>query len=179
MVSPFEIVVKKLSELGFYDFLIPFIISSVVFYAVLKKSKILGDSPVLNGILSLSIAFMIFGFPILTGITLGISLATFFTQLAVFALIFIVALVIASVFYPDLTKTLTETFKSRNVIWIMIAIGFTLMITSGLITAIFSPAVFGGGAGKLGPPTDVLMLVAGLVIFMVLLIIAAATARGA
>ena len=71
MVSLFEEMVQRLIDLGFYDFFLPFILSTAIFYALLKKSKIISDSPLVNATLALSIAFLIFGYPVIAGISVG------------------------------------------------------------------------------------------------------------
>ena len=63
MANFFELVVQKLSELGFYNFFFPFVLSAVLFYALLRRSKLFGEmreGQILAAIVSLSVAFLIF-----------------------------------------------------------------------------------------------------------------------
>jgi hypothetical protein len=170
MASPLEEIVRRLADLGFYDFLIPFIITSTIFYAILRKTKVLGESPIINGILSMSIAFLIFGFPVLTGLYLGIPIATYFTQITMFTLMFVMAMIVASIFYPDFTKFLIQQFTRRTMIWIAIGLAVALLATSGMFSTVFGVA--GGGKGQ-----DISLFVAGIVIFIILVMVAASTVR--
>lgn len=174
----FEIVVRKMIDLGFYDFLFPFIISSALFYAMLRKSKIMGESAVVNGVLALCIALLIFGFPVLAGLSLATPLSTFFVQSTVWILMIFIGILMASFFYPDLPKMLLERFKRRTTLYIMIAVGISLFISSGLVTtythALFAPPKPGAPPA---PPVDVILISASIVIFIILILIAAAMVR--
>ncbi len=182
MPSFFELVVQKMSELGFYNFFFPFVLSSVLFYALLRKSKLFGEGregEILNGIISLVVAFLIFGYPVLVGFTFGSQLSTFFTQLTIMGLLFVLALAFASMFHPDFPKFLTEQFVRRTQIYIFIALAVGLFVTSGLV------GVFTQGLTEKSPeeggspsaPRDVILILAGIIIFIIVIIIAAGTMR--
>lgn len=175
----FEIIVNKLVELGFYDYLFPFVITATLLYALLKKSKIMGESVTASAALALSIAFMIFGFPILAGYSLATPLSTFFLQTTVWILMFLVGFILASFFYPDLGKFLTEQFTRRTTLWAMVAIGITLFVTSGLVNVFTAGMTTRPGVEPISPqaPQDVVLIVAAVVIFIVLLLIAGSTLR--
>lgn len=179
MTSPFEAVAQKLIDLGFYDYLIPFIITSAIVYGLLKKTKILGESVVINGALSLSIAFLIFAFPAFFGVSFALPLTRFFGGAVVWILVFLIGFLLAGFFYPDLGKILAETFTRRSALIVMIVIGISLFITSGLIIVFLgglSPGGGGGGGG--GVSTDIIILAIGVILFIVLIIIASAISRG-
>jgi hypothetical protein len=175
-MNPFETIINKMISLGFYNYLFPFIITSAIFYALLKKSKVFGESIFINAIISLSIALLIFGYPVIAGISLATPLSTFFTQATVWILVFAIGILLASFFYPDLTKVLLETFKRRSTLMIMLAIGITLFITSGLLS-VFTSGLYASRPGALGPPLDIILIATGLIIFVVLIIIATAITR--
>ncbi len=178
MPSLFEPVIKWMIDLGFYSFLFPWIVTSAIFYGLLRKSKIFGESTTLNGLIAISIAFLVIGFPILSQFSLSLPIATFFTQATVFILIFVFAFIAASFFYPDLTRMLLERFTRRTTLAVLIVLGIALFITSGLA------GVFTYGLGKPAPPgapappIDVIILAAGIIIFMVIIIIAGAIVMG-
>lgn len=178
MVDPFTLVIQQLDQLGFYNFVFPFMITAALFYALFRKSKLLGESAVINAVVSLSIAFLILGYPVLAGISLGTQLATFFTQATVWILILVVGVVLASVFYPDISKMLLEQFTKRTTLYEMIAIAVALFVTSGLVI-VFTQGLTARpepGAPP-GPPTDVILIASALIIFLVLLLIAASIFR--
>jgi hypothetical protein len=173
MENVFEVVVKKLLEVGFYDLLL-FIFSLTLFYAILKKVKILGESPLINAVVAFTIAFLIFGFPVIVGFSLTLPLVTFFTHSFVCILMFFLGFLIASFFYPDLPKFLAEKFTSRSVMWIGIAIGISVAIISGLISVFFATPT--GTEGGIKIPMDTVITAAGVIIFVILLIIAGSIA---
>lgn len=178
MVSPFETLIKNLVNLGFYNFVLPFIISSIIFYAILKKSKILGESNVLNATLSIALAFMIFGFPVLTGMGLAVPLTTFFTQATIFILIFAMGILMASFFYPNLQEFLVREFKRRTTLWALVALAIALFVTSGLVSVIWATFLMPPEPGAPpAAPRDVFIIAGGIIIFIVLIMIAAATVR--
>ena len=180
MANPFEIVVQKMVELGFYDYLFPFIISAAIFYALLRRSRILGESVVTNSFVALSLSFMILGFPILVGFSFATPLATFFTQATAWILIFVVGMILASVFYPDLTKVLSEQFTKRTTVYEMLAVGVALFVTSGMVqifTLGANPAATGKTPATPSAPTDIILIVSALIIFVVLILIASSIFR--
>lgn len=179
MPNYFEIIVKKLIEYGFYDYLFPFIITTALFYALLKKSQIFAGNEVLNAVLALSISFLIFGFPILVGLTLGTQLSSFFMQATVWILIFALAIMLASFFYPSIPAKFGEIIKSPLALWAMIGLAVALFITSGLVGVFWEKLTPTTEEGKAGTaPRDVLLIVSAIIIFVVLIIIAAVTMRG-
>lgn len=178
--SVFEVVIEKLVSLGFYDFFFPFMITSVIIYALLRKSKVIGESNVLNAVVALSIGLLVFGFPVLTGVTFGTQLSTFFVQSTVWILILVAAVIIAGVFYPDIWRVAGEQFKSRNFLFYSLAIAVGIFVTSGLLTvftSIGNPAITGEEPEVPGPPSDIVIIIAALIIFMILIIIAASVFR--
>jgi len=134
MSNPFQIVAEKLGELGVYDFLLPWLITSAIIWALLKKSNLFGeDAVVINSILSISISFFIWGFIIFTGDTsIGSSLSKFFTQMTFLAIGFTLMLIIGSIFFPDFTNSLKEKIPMNSMIWVVVVIGVILLIGSGL-----------------------------------------------
>lgn len=172
MENIFAIVINKLLEVGFYDLLI-FILSLALFYALLRKVKILGESPLVNAVVAFSIAFLIFGFPVIVGFSLTLPLVTFFTHSFVWILVFFIGFIIASFFYPDLPKFLAEKFTSRSMLSIAIAVGITSVIISGLINVFWATPP---REGIIQYPLDTTIIAAGVIIFCVLLIIAGSIA---
>ncbi len=164
-------------ETGFFDIL-AFVFFLAIFYAILRKSKVLGESPVINGIAALALAFFLILYPFLTGFSIVQNLAIFVAQASVWILVVLVAMLLASFFYPNLPKFLAEAMKRRTTLWVMLAIGFTLVITSGFIGVIWAGILGGPGAPSGATPSaDITILAAGLIIFVVLLIVAASTVR--
>jgi len=179
MPDIFAPLIQNLLSFGFYNLFI-WMLTLAIMYAILKKSKILGESPFINGVVALAIAFFIFAFPVLTGVSLILPTVTFFTQTTVILLFFIVGFIMASLFYPDLPKFLIEQFVRRTTLWALVALGLALFITSGLVSTfwfgITAPTTQGAPVGGVSP--DIIIIVTGVVLFVVVLIIAASVATG-
>jgi len=164
----FDPVIEKLKNLGFFDILL-FLGFLTLIFAILTKSKILGDNIVVNGMLSIILSFAFaFIFPYVTGFNLAVPTAKFVTQGAVILLVFLFGLIAASIFYPDMTKTLTTVFSNPTMIIILIIFGIVLFVTSGTIT------VFWAGKGPSIPSSmnDVIILIVALFVFVIILLIA-------
>ncbi len=172
MENIFEILITKLIEVGGYDLII-FIFALTVFYAILKKYKILGESQGINAVVALTIAFLIFGYPVLVGFSLTLPLAKFFTQGLLWIMLFFMGILIASLFYPDLPKFISKTFKTRTVIWVAIFFTVVSLILSGFVSVLWaSPPA----SGNVEIPFDLSITTAGVLLFMVALIIGSAVA---
>jgi len=92
-VNPFEVLVFNLSQLGFFGFLLPFILAFSIVFALLLKSKVLGEDKKIIGVISLVIAFFVIGFG---GPALQSFLTTLFgIMIAVIAAILVVILILS------------------------------------------------------------------------------------
>jgi hypothetical protein len=187
MTDIFASFISKLVGLGFFNFL-TFLLALALIYALLKQRKIFGENPVVNGIIAFSIAFFIFAYPVITGISLTTQITTFLSQSFIFLLVFFIAFLMASLFYPTLPKMLEEFFKSRSTLFAMIALAIALFVTSGLVGVIYSlisPTGAPSGAPQAplaptpSPPSEVVLLLSGLIIAVVILLIAGSIRGGA
>lgn len=177
MADIFAPVINQFVSLGLLNALMLFFFSAIL-YAILQKSKILGESAFLNMFISFIAAFFVFVFPFVTGVNLIPNFSIFFTQSVVVLLFLIMSFIFAALFYPDLPKFLAEHITHRSILSTMIAMGIALFILSGLITSFF--ASFSAPklqTGAPGPSPDILIMAAGLIVFVVILIVAA-TQRG-
>jgi len=172
MVNVFEIVIKKSLELGFYDLLI-FIFALTLFYALLKKFKILGESPTINAIIAFIMAFFIFGYPVLVGYSLTMPLTKFFTSSMLYILLFFMGILISSFFYPDLPKFLSKTFTSRTFMWIAGFFVILSIVMSGLLNVLWESAAVEGGVQV---SSDLSFIAAGIIVFLLVVLIAASVA---
>ncbi|MEM5766245.1 MAG: hypothetical protein QW423_01250 [Candidatus Aenigmatarchaeota archaeon] len=151
---------------GIFDVFL-LILFFITFYAILTKSKILGGNAAVNGVIALLIAFFISIYPIFTGFSLIEPMSRFFTQASIIAIMFIAALLIASVFYPDLPKMLAEHIKGPTLIYVLIPLVLALLITSRTIWVLWAGYKPAPGFGF---TTDITILVIGLLIFSLILI---------
>jgi len=171
MANIFQIAVERLVDLGFYNFLLPFILFSTVLYAALRKTQILGDSPIIHGVISVVAGLFVFGVPVLTGSDLSAGLSAFLTQGAIAILVVIVGFLIGSFFVPNLTEKLPEIFqKGGPVTWIVwAAVGFAAAF--GLFSFVQKPIQKAISLANI-PGELITITVVLAVIFIVFLIVA-------
>jgi len=116
MANPFDFVIVRLNSLGFFQLLL-FVLTSAVFYGLLRKSKLFGEPDkniVVNGVVSLVAAFLVWSAPTLLGIDIQTSTTTFFVQGISATLVVMVALMITGMFAPEgLGKVLQESLKGK------------------------------------------------------------------
>ena len=158
--------IQSFRSSGVFDIFL-FILFFIVFYAILAKSKVLGSNAGLNGTVALVAAFLISLYSTFTGFSLVEPMSRFFTQASMIGLVFVAALIIASVFYPDLPKMLAEHIKGPTILYVLIPLALALLITSRSIWVFWA-----GYKAVPGPSSDVTILIVGLLIFAVVLIIA-------
>lgn len=158
MASPFETVILRLGDLGFFQFVLPFLLTAAIFYGLLRKSKVFGEpqeNVAVNAIVALVAGFMVWAYPILAGVDIQTQFSTFIFQatLAMFAIM--VGVLIAGMFLPaDLPAKVGEAVKGGKGVGIIIIGG--ILIVGGLVFSsglgkIFIPAgLFGGPGGFIG-----------------------------
>lgn len=173
MVNIFQIAVERLIEVGFYNFLLPFILFTTVLYAVLRKTQMLGDSPVIQGIISVTIGLFIFGVPVILGTSILPGLTSFLTQGAIAILVFLFGFLIASFFYPNIIEKLPVIFQGGGpatwIIWATVAVAASVGLFAFLKDPIQSAIKAARVPGELVSITIVLA-----VIFIVFLVVAMA-----
>ncbi len=162
-----ELIVEQLMSFGFFDLLI-FLSSSAIFYAFFTKSKLI-ENKIISSLLSLSIGFSILAYKFVVGISVNSFFSVFFMQVFVFALIFLLGAVIASIFYPDLPKMLMDQFKRRTTLFAVVFLILSLSLASGLLSVVWTmPGSQPGAGGK--PDMTTVAIVVGLIIFIIVLI---------
>ncbi|MEM0480740.1 MAG: hypothetical protein QXQ14_00935 [Candidatus Aenigmatarchaeota archaeon] len=168
-MSYFEEVANFLIQSGTISFLVPFLISFAFFYALFEKIKI-SEKKSISTILAFSISLLIFTFPLISGIDLGVALSYYFAQAFGFLIVLVFGLLVASLFYPDFSEKLKQFFVTRGVLVAMIALALTLFVTSGILNLLFfsfSPQT----ENTLSEAVNVGILAALLIIFAVLIAI--------
>jgi len=170
----FEPVIRRMYDLGILNAFLLFMFAAI-FFAVLNKSKVLGESVAINAIVSFIVSFFIFIAPIIIGVNLLPNISLFFLQSASILLFVFMALLLSSFFYPDLPQMLAKQFVRRTTLWAMLGLGAALFVTSGLVSSFWR---IGGGDAATGVSSDVIVIAAGLVLFVVFLMIASAATRG-
>jgi len=180
MTNYFQLLAENMAKLGLFQYLFPFILLTTLVYAMLRKSKLLGDSAVLNGVIALVTGFMVvFGFPVAVGRVFASSLPVFFMQVSVFLFVFVIGFMIASLFYPNLMDWLPKTFTSRSMLMVAITLAIVFFISSGLVGVFTAGLTTPTAGGGLSLPTDLIIFIVGIFLFVTFVIIASAVAREA
>ena len=149
MADVFTQVIERLREIGAFKFLFPYMLTSAIFYGLLRKSQVFGkpeENVAVNATVALIASFMVWAFPIISGVDIETQLSYFFTQGIVVTLVFMVSLMIVGMFLPpDLPKHLAEGLfqgnKAVGIIIVGVFFGFVIVMTSGLWNAVLGPDV--------------------------------------
>ena len=168
MPDIFIMIIKKMQEIGAFNFMFPYILTSAVFYGLIRKSQIFGEpdkNVAVNAVVSLVAAFMVWAYPILTGVDIETQLATFFTHGLVVTLVFMMGLIITGMFFkPNLPEQFSLTFLQGNkaaiILVVGIVVGIVVFVTSGLLNLIIGPII-----PKI--PTDALLAIGMLILLIV------------
>lgn len=178
MTSPFETVILNMRDTGMFQFMLPFMLSSAIFYGLLRKSQIFGEpsrSVTINAVIALVASFMVWAAPILLGIDIETHLASFFVQGISVTLIVMVGLMITGMFAPpNLPDHFKKVFEKHPTVWMAILIGgilagVILAISSGLMT-IYFPELGLGGVGVPVLSEDTVMTL-GVILLLVATVI--------
>ncbi len=149
MPTLFETAILKLQGLGFFTFLLPFILTAAIIYGGLRRSQLFGEperNVAVNAIVAFVISLFVWAAPIILGIDIETKLSSFFIQGFSVSLIVLIALVLAGMFFPpDLAKNLSDKIKAPafwgGVIVVGLIVGGVIMVSSGLATVLFPKGI--------------------------------------
>ncbi len=125
MSGPFEILVGNLNQLGFFGFLLPFILTFTIFFALCMKSKILGEDKKIAGVLSLVVAFFVIGFG-------GPAIALFFSTLFSYGIIVIVGILVIAMIVAVAGGDASKFLGGNNVVLGLLALVGVLIFVFSL-----------------------------------------------
>lgn len=139
MTTPFETVITKMWDLGVFHFLL-YMLTSAVFYGLLRKSKLFGPpekNVVINGVVALVAALMVWAYPVIVGVDIVEDFVVFFTQGLIAMMVIVIGLLTTSMFLPEgLAKGLKEAGLGKKfyggLLVIVLLIVFGILISSGL-----------------------------------------------
>ncbi len=128
-----ENIIKSLQGLGFFSFIIPFVLTTAIVYGLLRKSKIFGEpekNVAVNATIAISIGFLVCAAPILAGIDIKTYLAKFLAYSFLF-LIFILVIIFAPMIVMGTEKYQTMIGEKwvRAITMIAIVIAFLIIFT--------------------------------------------------
>ena len=149
MPTFFETAILKLQSLGFFQFLLPFILTAAIIYGGLRRAQLFGESEknvAVNAIVAFVISLFVWAAPIILGIEIEAKLSSFFIQGFSMSLIVLVALVLAGMFFPpDLAKSLGDKIKAPYfygaIIIVALIVGGVILVSSGLATVLFPKGI--------------------------------------
>lgn len=174
MANPFDFVIVRLNQLGFFQLLL-FVLTSAVFYGLLRKSQLFGEpqkNVVVNGVVALVAAFMVWSAPTLLGIDITTATTTFFVQGVSASLIIMVALMITGMFAPEgLGKVLQENLKGRFLAGVLILgliVALGIFFASGISNIFFPATSFTAG---LSTDTITIIVIGVLMVISVLVMV--------
>jgi hypothetical protein len=178
MADPFETVILNMQRLGFFKFLFPYMLTAAIFYGLLRKSQIFGPPErniTVNGIVALVAAFMVWSYPIISGVDIQLQLSTFFVQGTIAVLVVMVGLMITGMFAPaNLPEHLSKKFGGKmwgGILVLGLLIGAGVFVSSGLMNVFFPSAMLEE------IPSDMIWTAVFLV-FMVIIVVAIVFAVG-
>ncbi|MEM5830982.1 MAG: hypothetical protein QXO40_02150 [Candidatus Aenigmatarchaeota archaeon] len=134
MSDPITELILTLQNLGFFKFILPFILTSAVFYGLLRKSKIFGDPKeniAVNAIIAISAAFLVSAAPIIAGIDITSYLSGFFIYITFVIVATIVISFIPFIFKPSISE-LGATINKKTFL-VMFFITLIIFIIVGLL----------------------------------------------
>jgi hypothetical protein len=130
MANPFEILVTNLNAMGFFGFLLPWLFMFAVSYAVLLKSKAIGEDPKIIGVVSLVVAFFIIGYG-------GPALGSFFTNLFGMAGIVLAVILVIALFIGMAGGDITALGGSKPIMALIAGVGIIIfMLASGVLSGV-------------------------------------------
>ena len=149
MPTFFETAILKLQSLGFFQFLLPFILTAAIIYGGLRRAQLFGEQEknvAVNAIVAFVISLFVWAAPIILGIEIEAKLSSFFIQGFSMSLIVLIALVLAGMFFPpDLAKSLGDKIKAPYfygaIIIVALIVGGVILVSSGLATVLFPKGI--------------------------------------
>ncbi|MDI6721470.1 MAG: hypothetical protein QMD85_03705 [Candidatus Aenigmarchaeota archaeon] len=146
MAGPFDVLISNMSQLGVFGFLLPWIFVFAVTYALLLKTKALGENQKIIGLVSLTLAFFVIAFG-------GPAMASFFTTFfgavtliiaGIIGIILFLALVGADIGKTLNTKGINAILVGIAIIIFVIALGaYGVRINDNIIGIVFVLALMG------------------------------------
>lgn len=92
-MSPMEIMMGNLHELGFFELLLPWMLFLAIIFALLRKSEVFGNEISVHAVIAAIVSFFIINYT-----PVGMTLGTFFTTLFGIAAMIIAGLLVGILF---------------------------------------------------------------------------------
>ncbi len=156
MALTFNTLLANLNQMGFYDFVLPWMLFLIIIFAVLQKTKLPTDNQQFQIVISVILAFFIVNY-VPYGVGFGTYLTTLFGSASIYIAGGLVLLLFLGVVGLDVSGSIG---KNKIVLGILVAIlavmvflgagGQTLNISDQTATLLFMVALMGGAVLLLG-----------------------------
>lgn len=123
MPNPFETLVTNLNQLGFFGFLLPWIFTFAVIFALLLKYKVLGENKRIIGVISLVVAFFVTGFG-------GPAIASFFVGLFGLASIVLAGILVIALFLAISGTDISKLAENKAIAYAIVGIGLVVFFVA-------------------------------------------------
>ncbi|MCX6818701.1 MAG: hypothetical protein NT129_01740, partial [Candidatus Aenigmarchaeota archaeon] len=134
------------NQMGFFGFLLPWLLMFAVTYGLLLKSKALGEDHKIIGVVSLVTAFFVIGFG-------GIALGNFFQNIFGIASMLIAGILVIVLFVSMAGGNITKFMEGKSIIALIIVIGIIVFavalgsigvsVSSDVVATIFIVIIMG------------------------------------
>ncbi|MFH0832101.1 MAG: hypothetical protein V1900_00035 [Candidatus Aenigmatarchaeota archaeon] len=120
-MNPFELLVSNLNQMGFFGFLLPWLLTFAVSYGLLVKSKVLGEDVKIVGVVSLVLSFFVIGYG-------GLALGLFFQKLFGVAVVVIGGILVIVLFVGMAGGDISKLVESKAVLALIAGIGIIVFV---------------------------------------------------
>lgn len=118
----FEILIGNLRQIGFYDFLLPFILFMAIIYGLLKKYEPVGDETSVNATIAVAASFFIINYT---------PLGLFFTQSFGMASMIIAGLLVLILFAGMVGINIADVFEGNKTVSVIALLLIAVVIFLG------------------------------------------------
>ena len=145
MANPFEILVSNLNQLGIFGFLLPWVLMFAVTFAVLMKSKALGEDKRIAGVIALTVAFFVVGFggPAFGNFFVGLFGAASMVLAAILVIVLFVTMSGGDVSKLMESKALLALIAGVSLIIVFTLAGGTALLSNDVISMLFIVVIMG------------------------------------
>jgi len=122
-MNPFELLVQNLQHMGFFGFLLPWLLMFAVTYGILLKSKALGEDQKIIGVISLVVAFFVIGYG-------GVAIGTFMQNMFGIAAMVLAGILVTVLFVSMAGGDISKFVEGKEVMALIIAIGIVVFVVA-------------------------------------------------
>lgn len=122
-MNPFELLVSNLNQLGFFGFLLPWLLMFAVVYGLLLKSKALGENQKIIGVVALVAAFFVVGYG-------GPLVGTFFQNLFGIAAMILGGIIVIVLFVSMAGGDITKLVENKAILALLAGVGVIVLVVA-------------------------------------------------